>query len=141
MRKTRRARARARAWIGWVLAAAAGCSATVDGEVSPYQDPYYGPSGYGDGDAVFNKTVLSTALQYAQFENGALLQRQGEMGLTLSGPLQSTYALNALTRTRHWAGALFDESWGTASATLTARPGLKLGLTLRAVSQLRKRLA
>lgn len=93
-------------------------------------------SWYGDGDAAFNKVVLSAGLQYAQFEDGALLQRQGETGLTLSGPLQSTYALNALTRTRYWAGALFDESWGTASATLTARPGLKLGLSLRAGEQL-----
>ena len=60
-------------------------------------------SWYGDGDAAFNKVVLSAWLQYAQFEDGALLQRQGETGLTLSGPLQSTYALNALTRTRYWA--------------------------------------
>jgi hypothetical protein len=72
----------------------------------------------------------------SQGEDGGLLERQAEAGLSVSGPLQATYALSALTRTRAWDGGLFDERWGVASAALTARPGLKLALTLRAGEQL-----
>lgn len=93
-------------------------------------------SWYGaPGDAV-NKIVLSGDWQTTHDENGDLLDRQAEAGLSVSGPLQATYAVSALVRTRAWEHRLFDERWGTASATLTARPGLKCSMTFRAGEQL-----
>lgn len=93
-------------------------------------------SWYGAPDAAFNKIVLSSDWRMSHGEDGGLLERQAEAGLSVSGPLQATYALSALTRTRAWDGRLFDERWGVASAALTARTGLKLALTLRAGEQL-----
>jgi len=91
---------------------------------------------YGAAGEAVNKIVLSGDWQITHDTNGDLLDRQAEAGLSVSGPLQATYAVSALVRTRAWEHRLFDERWGTASATLTARPGLKCSLTLRAGEQL-----
>jgi hypothetical protein len=93
-------------------------------------------SWYGAPGAALNKIVLSGDWRITRDTGGALLERQAEAGLSVSGPLQATYALSALARTRAWDGRLFDERWGSASATLTARPGLKLSMGLRAGEQL-----
>ena len=91
---------------------------------------------YGAPGEAVNKVVLSSEWRITHDRDGGLLDRQAQVGLSVSGPLQSTYALSALGRTRAWQGRLFDERWGTASATLTAWPGIKCSLALRAGEQL-----
>lgn len=91
---------------------------------------------FGEEGASISRVSLRGDWDITHRHDGQLLERELEAYLSVSAAREIEANIGGVTRERFWDGRLFDESFMTAFAQMTARPGLRLAVFLRAGDQL-----
>ena len=91
---------------------------------------------FGKDGATISRVSVSGDWDITHRFDGQLLERELEGYFNISAAREIQANVGGVTRERFWDGQLFDETFLTAYAQMTARPGLQLGAFFRAGDQL-----
>ncbi len=91
---------------------------------------------FGKEGATISRVTLSGDWDITHRYDGQLLERELEGYLRISAARETQANIGGVTRVRFWNGQMFDETFMTAYAETRVRPGLQLGMFVRAGDQL-----
>ena len=95
-----------------------------------------GRTWFGKEGAKISRVSLSGDWDITHRHDGQLLERELEGYLSINAAREIQGNIGGVTRTRFWNGRMFDETFMTAYAQMTARPGLRLSTFIRVGDQL-----